>query len=247
MTGLKLLRELKPTDRVGMLLFSDKRRWVYDFAPNSSVVAAPIIDQVPAGGGTDLAAAFAAGLDRLAYVPIRDRHVVIVSEGVTISIMGIGADLYRALLERLARETGGRFYRITDPDEVPSLLFEDRKSEARPPFVQSSLPALSIGGGHVATIGGMSLYSADPNSTVLFTDALGDQLFASKEYGNRAVVFFASARGRTGTVPRPPERCLDRSWPSSFLAGWPRHGIGIRGNRRLRPGADGRVPVRTTP
>jgi hypothetical protein len=209
-TGLELLRGLKPTDRVGMLLFSDRRQWAYDFAPNASVSAAPVIDPIPAEGGTDLAAALAEGLGRLATVPLKERHAVVVSdgvtrpadfralaararrEGVTVSTMGVGSDLNRALLEELARATGGRFYRVASPEEVPSLLFEDRKNEARPPFVQGSFPVLALNGERVATVGGMSLYSSAAGSTVLLTDAVGDPLLASRERANRAVVLFAS-------------------------------------------------------
>ena len=105
-------------------------------------------------GGTDLAAALAEGLDRLARVPLAERHAVVVSdgvtkpadfralaararrEGVTVSTMGVGKDLNRPLLEELALDTGGRFYLVSGPEEIPSLLFEDRKNEARPPFIQ---------------------------------------------------------------------------------------------------------------
>lgn len=209
-TGLELLRELKPTDRVGMLLFSDERQWVYDFAPNASIVAAPVIDPVPATGGTDLATALSAGLDRLARVPLQEKHAVIVSdgvtrpadfgvlaararrEGVTISTMGVGTDLNRALLEELAIGTGGRFYRVSGPEEVPSLLFEDRKNEARPPFIQARTPVLALNGEEVATVDGMSLYSAASGATVVLTDAVGDPLLASMERMNRAVLLFAS-------------------------------------------------------
>jgi len=209
-TGLELLRELKPTDRVGMLLFSDERQWVYDFAPNASVVAAPVIDPIPATGGTDLAAALAAGLDRLARVPLDERHAVIVTdgvtrpadfrslaararrEGVTVSTMGVGTDLNRALLEELAIGTGGRFYRVSGPDEVPSLLFEDRKNEARPPFIQERTPVLALNGEEVAAVDGMALYSAEGGATVVLTDAVGDPLLSSMERRNRAVLLFAS-------------------------------------------------------
>jgi len=209
-TGLELLRELKPTDRVGMLLFSDERQWVYDFAPNASVVAAPVIDPIPATGGTDLATALAAGLDRLAQVPLEEKHAVIVTdgvtrpadfralaararrEGVTISTMGVGTDLNRALLEELAIGTGGRFYRVSGPEEVPSLLFEDRKNEARPPFIQARTTVLALNGEEVATVDGMALYSAAAGATVVLTDAVGDPLLASMERRNRAALLFAS-------------------------------------------------------
>lgn len=208
--GLELLKELKATDRVGMLLFDDGRRWAYDFQLNREIVAAPLLEPVSAEGGTDLASALIEGLDRLAGLSIRERHAVVISDGVTrpadfqalaakarslgvtISTMGVGEDLNRSLLERLALETGGRFYRVASADEIPSLLFEDRKNEARPPFLVQPTPILALSGQVVATIGGMAVYTAAEPATVLFADRLGDPLLASREYSNRAVLVFAS-------------------------------------------------------
>lgn len=277
-TGLELLRELKPTDRVGMLLFSDERQWVYDFAPNASVAAAPVIDPIPATGGTDLAAALAAGLDRLAQVPLTEKHAVIVSdgvtkpadfgilgararrEGVTISTMGVGTDLNRALLEELAISTGGRFYRVSGPEAVPALLFEDRKNEARPPFLQVKTPVLALNGEEVATVDGMSLYSASAGATVVLTDSLGDPLLASMERRNRAILLFASDLHGTYTsdfFSRPVAASIfkdrldalfsEKPLEVSLLEGRRGVHVGLRSDSLVRPSllltAQGHVPV----
>lgn len=277
-TGLELLRELKPTDRVGMLLFSDERQWVYDFAPNASVVAAPVIDPIPATGGTDLAAALSAGLDRLAQVPLAEKHAVIVSdgvtrpadfgilvararrEGVTVSTMGVGTDLNRILLEELATGTGGRFYRVSGPEEVPALLFEDRKNEARPPFQQGRTRILALNGEEVATVDGMSLYSTAPGATVVLTDAVGDPLLASRERKNRAVLLFASDLHGTYTSEffskplaagifkdRLDTLFSERPLEVSLLEGRRGVHVGLRSDCLVRPAllvtAPGHVPI----
>ena len=209
-TGLELLRNLKPSDRVGMLLFSDERRWVYDFVEAGGVSAAPVLEPLRAKGGTDLAAALSEGLDRASLQGLKDKHVVLVTDGVTkpadfqaladraralgatISAMGVGDDADQALLQRLAYRGGGRYYPVASPDEVPALIFEDRKSAARPPFAQGRIGVLALNGERIATIGGMAQYSAAEPATVLFSNELGDPLFASREQGNRAVMLFAS-------------------------------------------------------
>lgn len=209
-TGLELLAQLKPQDRVGLMLFSDERRWVYDFAPNASIKAAAVVDPVPAQGGTDLAKALAEGLGRLEGLSVPERHVVVVSDGITrpadfpglaararagrisISTMGVGKDADRPLLERLARQTGGRYYPVASAEEIPSLLFEDRKSLARPPFVQEEVPIFAHGGLEVSKVTGMSLLTARKAMTVLLANALGDPLLSSRDLGNRAILVFAS-------------------------------------------------------
>lgn len=209
-TGLELLAQLKPQDRVGLMLFSDERRWIYDFAPNSSIKAAAVVDPIPAQGGTDLAKALAEGLGRLEGLSVPERHVVIVSDGITrpadfpglaararasrisISTMGVGKDADRPLLERLARQTGGRYYPVASAEEIPSLLFEDRKSLARPPFVQEEVPIFAHGGLEVSKVTGMSLLTARKAMTVLLANAMGDPLLSSRDLGNRAILVFAS-------------------------------------------------------
>ena len=210
MTGLELLHNLKPGDLVGMMLFSDTRSWVYDFQPNSKIVAAPTIEPITAGGGTDLAPALAEGLARLARQPLKDKHAVLITDGITkpadfqaiadearaegisISALGVGEDANRSLLERIALGTGGRYYPVLSADQIPGLLFEDRKSAARPNFAQGRIPVLALNGERVATIGGMAQYAPVPTASVIFTNELGDPLFATRELGNRAVLLFAS-------------------------------------------------------
>ena len=209
-TGLELLRNLKPSDLVGMMLFSDERRWIYGFQANASIVASPLLEPLTAGGGTDLHPALADGLARLAAQPIKAKHVVLITDGVTrpadfqdladlarrqgisISAMGIGADANRTLLERLVLETGGRYYQVSSVDAIPGLLFEDRMSENRAIFGQGRIPVLAMNGERVARIGGMAQYTPTPTASVLFTNEVGDPLLAGREQGNRAVLFFGS-------------------------------------------------------
>lgn len=209
-TGLELLRNLKPSDLVGMMLFSDERRWVYGFQANASITAAPVLKPLTAGGGTDLYPALVDGLSRLSGQPIKAKHVVLItdgvtkpadfvaladsarSQGITLSAMGVGADANRPLLERLALRTSGRYYPVQSVDAIPGLLFQDRMNEARAVFGQGRIPVLAMNGERVARIEGMAQYTPVPTASVLFTSDVGDPLLAGREQGNRAVLFFGS-------------------------------------------------------
>ncbi len=209
-TGLELLRNLKPSDRVGMLLFSDERRWAYPFQTNSAIKAAPVLEPLTAGGGTDLHPALAEGLERLAEQPIKAKHAVVVTDGVTkpadfqaladrarslgisLSAMGVGEDVNRSLLERLALQTGGRYYPVLSTEAIPGLLFEDRMTESRAVFGQGRIPILAMNGERVASVSGMAQYTPTPTASVLFASDVGDPLLAGRELGNRAVLFFGS-------------------------------------------------------
>lgn len=209
-TGLELLRSLKPSDVVGMMLFSDERRWVYPFQPNANIKAAPVLEPLTAGGGTDLHPALTDGLARLAEQSIKAKHAVLITDGVTkpadfqaladrarrqgisISTMGVGDDANRPLLERLALQTDGRYYRVGSLDAIPGLLFEDRMSEARAIFGQGTIPVLAMNGERVAQVRGMAQYTPLPTASILFSSDVGDPLLAGREQGNRAVLFFGS-------------------------------------------------------
>ena len=209
-TSLELLRGLKPSDRVGLLLFSDKRRWIWSFARNSEIEAAPVLDPVEAEGGTELGPALTEGMDRLAATGPGEKHIVVISDGVsrpadfsalaararekgiTISTMGVGEDMNRPLLERLAAEGGGSFRIVASADEIPALIFEDRKSQARPRFAEGRIPVLDPAGTRVATIGGMAQYATKAGASVLYANEVGDPLLSELESGRRAVMLFAS-------------------------------------------------------
>ena len=209
-TGLELLRALKPSDLVGLGLFSDRRKWLYGFAPASSLEAAPALEPLSAGGGTDLHAALSDGLDRLERSPLGRRHVILITDGITkpadfralaerassmgasISAMGVGEDADRPFLERLALGTGGRYYPVASAEAIPSLIFEDRASVARPAFATGRIPILSLGGDRIAVVSGMAQYAPAPEAAVLLMNELGDPLLASRESGNRAILLFTS-------------------------------------------------------
>lgn len=210
--GVEFLKALKPTDRVGFLLFSEERSWLYRFEPNSSIQPGRDIPNLAAGGGTDLAAALREGLGELSKFRDRDRdrHGVVISDGVTkpadfrpveeaatragisLSTIAVGADADASLLGRLARNTGGRAYRADRFDQIPALLFEDRKSVSRTSFSRETQSVLALNGDKVSTVEGMALLTPRDPSTVLLANELGDPLLASREYRNRGVVVFAS-------------------------------------------------------
>lgn len=209
-TSLEILHGLKPTDRVGLLLFSDKRRWIWSFVPNRSIEAAPILDPVEAEGGTEMGPALLEGIDRLASTGPGDKHIVVISDGVsrpadfpaiaakakergiTISTMGVGDDMDRPLLERLASDGGGTFRLVKSADEIPALIFEDRRDQARPRFSEGRIPVLDPAGARVAVIGGMAQYAPKAGASVLYANDVGDPLLAERDSGRRAVMLFAS-------------------------------------------------------
>lgn len=211
-SGVELLRNLKARDLVGLMLFSDRRTWVYEFAPGAETRAARELEPVAAEGGTDLAAALSEGLDRLASLdaPGVGRHVVIVSdgitkpadfaslveravaEGVTVSTMAIGDEADSALLSAIASRSGGRAWRVESPDEIPAVLFRDRAAVSRAGFLDEQTDVLALDGTALAAVDGMAQYTAKEDAQVLLSNRSGDPFLASVERGARGSIFLAS-------------------------------------------------------
>jgi hypothetical protein len=209
-TGLETFRGLKPEDSVGLLLFSDTREWLAHFAPAATLTPSPELEPITARGGTELGPALREGMAALAAQASPEKHMILITDGVTkpddfsgiaeaakasgitISTFGVGADAQRSLLTMLASKTGGAYYPILSADGIPSLVFEDRMTVARPAFARGRTPVYSYAGAYAGSVTGMAQYTAKDDALVFVANAAGDPLFASKEYGNRAVLFFGS-------------------------------------------------------
>ncbi len=209
-TGLELFRNLKPEDLVGLMLFSDSHEWIYRFERNSGLKPALPLEPITARGGTELGPVLREGIEALSRESYPEKHIVIISDGVskpddfvaiaadaasrgiTISAMGIGKDANRNLLSSIASRAKGRYYSVESADSIPALMFEDRTSVARPPFARGRIPIIALDGSKSGEVSGMTQYTARPGALVVFANESGDPFFASREYGNRASLFFAS-------------------------------------------------------
>ena len=192
------------------MLFSDTREWVFRFERNSDLKPALPLEPVTARGGTELGPALQEGIQALSREPTAEKHIVVISDGIskpydfsaaaakaaalgiTVSTMGVGADANRGLLASIASRAGGRYYPVESADRIPALIFEDRTSVARSPFARGRIPIVALDGSRAGEVSGMAQYTANAGSIVPFADESGDPLFATREFGNRACLFFAS-------------------------------------------------------
>jgi Ca-activated chloride channel homolog len=108
------------------------------------------IDRIRAEGGTNIYKALAAGAAEIESSTERNRHVVLLSDGIsekgsyvalvprleaehiTVSTVALGLDADFELLDSIAKETGGHFYATVDPRELPKIFAKDARAAARP-------------------------------------------------------------------------------------------------------------------
>ncbi|MBU0929221.1 MAG: VWA domain-containing protein [Spirochaetes bacterium] len=208
--GLELMGNLKPSDAAGIILFDEEARWLYPLAPVSELDAMRTLAPLKAGGGTRMLPALEECLSALEASTVAERRIVVVSDGISapgdfdalaarafrsgiaISAMAVGGEYDKALLTRISAGSGGRFYRVKDSGEVPSLIVEDRKSVSRTVFAEERVGVVDIAGAPAGTIEGMARLGAKPDAVAFFSSEAGDPLFAARRIGARSSLVFAS-------------------------------------------------------
>lgn len=207
---LELIKNLKDSDRISIVTFWDRFRFLHDFEEkinlDSEVQLAPLIAQ----GGTDLFAPLEEGLQRLSELPMPQRHVIILTDGkskegdfdsliekaqledITVSTLAVGEEVNAGLLTRLAVASGGNYYRVNSLEEIPSLIFEDRRELARSSFAEDLFPISDFAGTPVSRVSGMSLYTPKSGRILLYKNQYQDPLLILEKRDRQVVAMLLS-------------------------------------------------------
>jgi hypothetical protein len=215
--GLELVGNLKPSDVAGLLLFDEEARWLYPPAPVADLDARRSLAPLRAGGGTKLYPALAMCIAALESSGLPEKHIVVVSDGISapadfdvlaaralasgisISAMAVGSEYDKALLTRISAGSGGRFYRVRDASEVPSLIIEDRKNISRAVFAEGRTDVVDVAGAPAGFVDAMARLGPKPDAIAWFSSRAGDPLLATRREGARSVLVYASdIHGRWG-------------------------------------------------
>jgi len=151
----QIVRRLAPTDRLNVIVFDDRIEALFD-AP-APVTAAnrdgaiAFLDGAGHGGGTDIAGALDAALERQRD-DSRPKSILLITDGnsdreeaaavvarderdIRLFTVGIGADTDRAGLTRLAESKRGKFTAIDDARSIPVALAKIYDRIEAPAFV----------------------------------------------------------------------------------------------------------------
>ncbi len=117
------------------------------------------IGRLKAGGGTNIFPALDLAFQELLAVRARLKHVILLTdgrsreeglrelarvmraEGITLSAVGLGADVARGLLQDLAQLGGGRAYFTSDARSVPRIFMKETSTVARSGVVEELVRA----------------------------------------------------------------------------------------------------------
>ena len=225
LASIGVVDNLRPVDLVGVLIFDNSFQWAVPMrrAEDRSLIKR-LISGITPDGGTQIAPALNEAYRRILPTNATYKHIVLLTDGiseegdslelsreaqarkVTISTVGLGQDVNKAYLEKVAQFAGGKSYFLNEPQGLEQILLRDvmehtgstavekqalkaevkKQAEILDGVAMEAAPALK---GYVKFI---AKPSAD---TILGIDR--DPLLTRWQYGlGRAAVFASDAKAR---------------------------------------------------
>lgn len=235
---------LRPIDSVGVLIFDNTFEWAVPIRKaDQPAVIKRMIAGIQPDGGTQIAPALNEAYRRVNPEKAVYKHIVLLTDGiseegdsmalarearnnrVTISTVGLGLDVNRAYLERVASAAEGKSYFLNDPAGLEQLLLRDVEEhtgmtavekQIRPHVVKQAEILDGVDIENAPPLRGYVRFQARPTAdTILDADPM-DPLLVRWQYGlGRAAVFTSDAKNRWAVnwVTWPG---FDRLWANTF-------------------------------
>ncbi len=244
LASIGVVDNLRPVDKVGVLIFDNSFLWA---VPLRSAGDRTRINRLIAGitpdGGTQIAPALAEAYRKILREHAIYKHIVLLTDGIseegdsldvakqaqaqhiTISTVGLGQDVNRSYLERVAGLAGGKAYFLSEPAGLQQILLRDVKEHTGSTAVEKDLKPevrsqTSILDGvdmeHAPTLKGYVRFEAKPTAETVLAIDENDPLLVRWQAGlGRAVVFTSDAKSRWASawVAWPG---FDRFWANVF-------------------------------
>jgi hypothetical protein len=243
LAAIGVVQNLRPIDSVGVLIFDNSFQWAVPIrkAADRDGIAR-LISGIAPDGGTQIAPALAEAYARIQTQNAVSKHIVLLTDGiseegdsvdlahqalanrVTISTVGLGQDVNRAFLEKVAATADGKSYFLNDPAGLEQLLLRDVEEHTGTTAVEKPVAAkvvkqaevlAGVGMDQAPPLSGYIRFEARPASDTIL-QAGSDPLLVRWQYGlGRVVVFASDAKNRWAAawVQWPG---FDRLWSNIF-------------------------------
>jgi uncharacterized membrane protein len=220
-----VIENLRPIDLIGVLIFDNSFHWA---VPIRKAEERSLIKRVVAGitpdGGTQIAPALQEAYRRIRPVNAVYKHIVLLTDGiseegdsltlareatlnqVTISTVGLGQDVNRAYLEKVANFARGKAYFLSDPSGLEQILLRDVMEHTGSTAVEKSLQPRVVKNAEILEGVGMESapplqgyvrFISKPSADVILNADQKDPLLVRWQYGlGRAAVFTSDAKSR---------------------------------------------------
>ena len=222
--SIGVVQNLRPIDMVGVLIFDNSFQWAVPVrrAEDRSLIAR-LISGITPDGGTQIAPALTEAFNRIKSINAVYKHIVLLTDGiseegdslslskeaaagfVTISTVGLGQDVNRAYLEKVAEYANGKSYFLNDPSGLEQILLKDVQEHTGTTAVEKPLKPIVADKADVLdgvdmesapVLLGYVRFQAKPGADQLLTIDR-DPLFVRWQNGlGRAAVFASDAKSR---------------------------------------------------
>jgi Ca-activated chloride channel family protein len=223
--SIGVIENLRPVDFVGVLIFDNSFQWA---VPIRKAEDRTLIKRLVAGitpdGGTQIAPALTEAFRRTVPIKATYKHIVLLTDGIseegdsialakeaatqsiTISTVGLGQDVNRAYLEKIAAFSKGKAYFLNDPSGLEQILLKDVMEftgstaieKAITPVVERQAEILEgVGMESAPALRGYTKFIAKPTAETILSIDQRDPLLTRWQYGlGRSVVFASDAKSR---------------------------------------------------
>jgi Mg-chelatase subunit ChlD len=225
LAAIGVVENLRPIDQVGVLIFDNSFQWAVPMrrAEDKSLIKRLISGIVP-DGGTQIAPALAEAYRKVLPSHATFKHIVLLTDGiseegdsldlskealaqhVTISTVGLGQDVNRAYLEKVAATAGGKSYFLNEPAGLEQILLKDVMEHTGSTAVEKTLSPIvaknveildGVGIESAPALKGYIRFIAKPSSDTILKIDEKEPLLVRWQYGlGRAVVFTSDAKSR---------------------------------------------------
>ena len=225
LASIGVVENLRPIDMVGVLIFDNSFQWA---VPIRKAEDRNLIKRLVAGitpdGGTQIAPALTEAFRKAQPSKATFKHIVLLTDGiseegdsmslakeaesqkVTISTVGLGQDVNRAYLEKIAAAAKGKSYFLNDPAGLEQILLRDVMEHTGSTAIEKPIVPIVLRQAEI--LEGINMESAPPlKGYVKFTSKptadnilsidRKDPLFSRWQYGlGRSAVWTSDAKSR---------------------------------------------------
>ena len=220
-----VVNNLRLEDTVGVLVFDNTFQWA---VPMRRVDERASINRLIAGiqpdGGTQIAPALAEAYKRILPQNAMYKHIVLLTDGiseegesvtlaeqaranrVTISTVGLGQDVNRGLLEKIAETSEGKTYFLSEPAGLEQILLRDVQEHTGTTAVETNVkPRVldqadvleGVGIENAPALRGYVRFESRATADAILAADRKDPLLVRWQYGlGRSAVFASDAKNR---------------------------------------------------